>query len=71
MQTLTLKVQDSILDKLMLLLNNFSRDDLEIIESPKAVIQGDYMDILRDRHIKINKNIDIDKITDEINSGIS
>jgi hypothetical protein len=71
MQTLTLKVQDSILDKLMLLLNNFSRDDLEIVESPKAVIQGDYMDILRDRHIKINKNIDIDKITDEINSGIS
>lgn len=71
MQTVTLKIQDKILDKLILLLNDFSKEDVEIIKVMQDFSDKNYMETLRNRHIKINKNLDIDKITDEINNGLS
>jgi len=71
MQMLTLKIQDNILDKVIHFLNNFSKDDVEIIETVQDISGANYINKLRDRHIKISKNIDIDKITNEVNNGLS
>ncbi len=71
MQMLTLKIQDNIMDKVIHFLNNFSKDDIEIIKTVQDFSDSDYIETLRKRHIKISEKLDIDKIMNEINNGLS
>lgn len=71
MQILTLKIQDNILDKVIHFLNNFSKDDIEIIKTAQDFSDSDYIETLRNRYIKISEKLNIDKIMNEINNGLS
>lgn len=43
MQTVTLKIEDSISDKLLWLLNHFSKNELEILDKTTYISDDEYL----------------------------
>ena len=43
MQTVTLQVQDGIYDKFLWLINNFSKQDVKVLDQSKYILDDDYI----------------------------
>ena len=43
MQTVTLQVQDGIYDKFLWLINNFSKQDVKVLDQSKYISDDDYI----------------------------
>ena len=84
MQTVQLNIQldisRDIFDKVMFLLDNLPKNKVKLkvtnnIFTPFFNEKGNYSETffntLRNRNIKIDKNIDIDNIMNEMNDGLS
>ena len=70
MQTVTLKIEDSISDKFLWLLNHFSQNEITILDQDKYVSDDEYLrsidgmveSILEARKEPIEKGVTLDKL---------
>jgi hypothetical protein len=81
MQTVQLNIQldisKDILDKVMFLLDNLPKNKVKLkvinnVFAPNKKSRTDtFFNTLRNRNLKIDKNINIDNIMNEMNNGLS
>ncbi len=70
MQTITLKIDDSINEKFFWLLNHFSKNEIKILEQSEYISDDDYLrkidgmvqSILRARNEPIENGVTLDKL---------
>jgi len=70
MQTVTLKLEDSISDKFLWLLNHFSKDEISIVEKDEYKSDDEYLrsingiveEILKAKEEPIEKGVTLDKL---------
>jgi len=70
MQTVTLKLEDSVSDKFLWLLDHFDRDEISIIDKDEYISDDEYLrsidgmveSILEARNEPIEKGVTLDKL---------